>query len=116
MSTTHTLGRGIVGLATTVLVSGGLGLAGLGLAAGTAQASCTTGDVCSHQWCPGQPMVQGWVTGPDGAVRPVNDVVWDMSVCHQWFHAADDRYGGVQVGSSVREGDPSAPPLPLWVP
>jgi hypothetical protein len=37
MNTTHTLRRGIVGLTTAVLVSGGLGLAGLALA-GTAQA------------------------------------------------------------------------------
>jgi hypothetical protein len=111
MNTTHNLTRIIAG----ALLSGGLAVPGLALATGTAQASCSYG-ICSHQWCPGQPMVQGWVIGPDGVERRVNDVVWDMSVCHQWFHAADDRYGGAQVGSRIREGDPSPPPIPLWVP
>src|ERR1700739_525941 len=72
---------GIAGLATTLLVFGGLGLAGLGLAAGTAQAE--PGFAQSHrpvpdkargpyQWCPGQRL-------------PADDVVWDMSVCHTWY-------------------------------
>jgi hypothetical protein len=63
MNTTHALRRGIVGLATAVLVSGGLGLAGLALAAGTAQAL--------PSWCPGQPL-------------PNPDVDWDMGLCHYY--------------------------------
>src|ERR1700757_1424431 len=43
--------RAVVGLATTVLVSSGLGLAGLGLA-GTAN----TSPIGAEHWCPGQPM------------------------------------------------------------
>jgi hypothetical protein len=91
----------IVGLATAALLSGGVWLA-----AGTAQAGCTYGGVCSKQWCPGQPMPKGWFIGPNGVVRQVNDVVWDMSVCHTYFNATDDRYGGVRVGSNVYEGEP----------
>jgi hypothetical protein len=70
MNTTHTLRRGIVGLATTVLVSGGLGLTALGMGAGTAQADTSA----PHQWCPGDSM-----NPPTG---PGADKVWDMSVCH----------------------------------
>jgi len=72
-------------LATTVLVSGGLGLSGLG--AGTAQAACTPdtgGYSCGYgpnHWCPGDSVYsdQG---GPD------NGVNWDMSVCHTWYRVA----------------------------
>ena len=56
--------RLIVGLATTVLVSGGLGLAALGLGAGTAQALPDG----PYTWCPGQPrnahMPPGGQPGP----------------------------------------------------
>ena len=55
--------RGIAGLATTLVLSGGLGLAGLGLAAGTAQAL--------PSWCPGQPL-------------PAPNVNWDMGLCHNY--------------------------------
>ncbi len=98
--------QGILRLVTTVLVSGALGLAGLELAAGTAQAGCTFSGVCSQQWCPGQPMPQGWFRGPNGVVQHVNDVVWDMGVCHTYFNATDGRYGGVRVGTNVWEGEP----------
>jgi hypothetical protein len=60
-----------VGLATSVLVSGGLGLAGLG--AGTAQA--LTGP---FRWCPGQSL---WISGN----HVTNPVVWDNSVCHTYY-------------------------------
>jgi hypothetical protein len=103
MNTTHNLKRIISG----ALLSGALAVAGLGLAAGTAQAACTPSGVCSMQWCPGQPMPQGWFRGPNGAVRHVNDVSWDMTVCHTYFNATDDRYGGVRVGTNVYEGEPA---------
>jgi hypothetical protein len=67
-------------LATTVLVSGALGAAGLGLAAGTAHAF-TFGP---FQWCPGQPM-------PDDPPRPDGELVWDMSVCHTYWVEHDVR-------------------------
>src|SRR5205085_6958772 len=63
MNTTHTLNRIIAG----ALLSGGLGLAGLGLGAGTAQA--VTGP---YQWCPGQPL-------------PATGLVWDMNRCHTYY-------------------------------
>ena len=51
-----------------VVLSSGLAVAGVGLAAGTAQAN-TRGP---YQWCPGQHL-------------PETDVVWDMNVCHTWY-------------------------------
>jgi hypothetical protein len=70
----------IVRLATTLLVSGGLGLAGLGLGAGTAQAY----NYGPFQWCPGQAM-------PNDPPRSDADLVWDMSVCHTYYFAYDVR-------------------------
>jgi hypothetical protein len=95
--------RLIVGLATTVVVSGGLGLAGLGLA-GTAQArpnpACNDLYPC-YTWCPGERLPNS--DGPIG---------WDMSVCHDWYYAH-----GVGAASQVIEGIPPPQPLPpLWVP
>ncbi|MGB9227299.1 hypothetical protein, partial [Mycobacterium sp.] len=80
--------RGIAGLAATLLVSGGLGLAGLGPGAGTAQATCSPGAAVvngrcygPNHWCPGQSLYvsQG---GPN------RDVDWDMNVCHTWYWVA----------------------------
>ena len=62
--------RRIVRLATTVLVSGGLGLAGLGLAAGTAQAA--PGFAPQATWCPGDP--------------PKVGATWDPTVCHDYHY------------------------------
>ncbi|HEV7419759.1 MAG TPA: hypothetical protein VGO30_07930 [Mycobacterium sp.] len=56
--------------ATTVAISGGLALAGLGLAAGTAQADPFAAQ--PHSWCPGQAL-------------PFNNIQWDMGVCHTWY-------------------------------
>jgi len=98
---------GIAGLATTLLVSFGLGLAGLGLAAGTAQAEPGLAPQFHapvpavkgpYQWCPGDPL-------------PYNDdgVVWDMSVCHTWYGVD---YGfQANRGQFVYEGD--TPPANL---
>jgi hypothetical protein len=97
----------IVGVATSVLVSGGLGLASLGLAAGTAHAWPNG----PYQWCPGQSLPQ---TGD-----PSHPVVWDMSRCHTWWHVGPTQGN---VGPYVWDGDnpppapPPAPPPPLWVP
>jgi hypothetical protein len=96
--------RRIVGLATTVVLSVGLGLAGLGLAAVTAQAE--PGFALSHapipaargpyQWCPGQPL-------------PTTDVVWDMNVCHTWYWV--DYSFQANRGQFVYEGDNPPPNL-----
>jgi hypothetical protein len=55
---------------TTVAISGGLALAGLGLAAGTAQADPFAAQ--PHSWCPGQAL-------------PFNNIQWDIGVCHTWY-------------------------------
>ena len=94
----------IRGLATTLLLSGGLGLAGLGLA-GTAQA-----DYGPHQWCPGQSMAPG-----QGG--PGNEILWDMNVCHTWYQVGyaqgnvANRYSSNPT--SIWDGDnPPVPPPP----
>jgi hypothetical protein len=69
-------------VATAALVSGGVGLAGFGLPAGTAQAA--PGLMPLATWCPGQP-VPGIVVGD-----------WDNSACHEWHYSWHD--------------DPHAPP------
>jgi len=73
-NTVRSMKISIGGLATTLLVSGCFGLAGLELGAGTAHADDRYGP---HQWCPGQSME--WPTGP------WNQVDWDMNVCHTWY-------------------------------
>ena len=74
MTTPHTLKRIIAG----VLLSGGVAVAGIGLAAGTALAErrSTGAGTCNKQWCPGQPWRNSFL--PAGALN------WDMSVCHDY--------------------------------
>ncbi len=62
-------------VATTVAVSVSLGLAGLAIGPGTAQAY-TYGP---FQWCPGQPL-------PNDPPRPPDQLNWDMSVCHTYYY------------------------------
>jgi hypothetical protein len=64
--------RKIVMFATTMLVSGGLGLAGLGLASGPAQAE--PGPFPAYHWCPGD----FW--------DPVWGFNWDGGRCHDDFY------------------------------
>jgi len=67
-------------------------VAGIGLAAGTAQAN-TRGP---YQWCPGQHL-------------PETDVAWDMNVCHTWYWVD---YGfQANRGHFVYEGDHPPPNL-----
>ncbi len=67
----------IVGLAATLLVSGGL--AATGLAAGTAAAQ--PGPAPQEWWCPGQPIPKG--------------LVWNMAVCHEYHYVTGTN--GTQV-------------------
>ena len=76
--------RIFVGLAASALVSGGLGVAGLGLAS-TAQACNGAWGPCGYgpnHWCPGDSlyMDQG---------GPYQGVEWDMNVCHTWYRVAE---------------------------
>jgi hypothetical protein len=67
----------IAGLATTVVISGGLGLTSVALA-GTAQAR----PLPPHTWCPGNSMVYSTYdlsSGPGVAYQ------WDMNICHTWY-------------------------------
>jgi hypothetical protein len=104
--------RAIVGLATTVLLSGALGLAGLG--AGTAQACNGVWGECGYgpnRWCPGDSLYsdQG---GPD------NESMWDMGVCHTWYRVAQgagnvpvpERPGSNENSSTVWDGPDPPPP------
>jgi hypothetical protein len=92
--------HGIARFASTVLVSGGLGLAGLGLAAGTAHAD---GPYGPKTWCPGQSL---WITGN----HVTNPVVWDNSVCHTYYIVD---FGQGNVAQNVWDGpDPPAWPAP----
>jgi hypothetical protein len=106
MNTTHHRKRIIAG----ALLSGSLAVAGLGLTAGTAQAEHgfaprfhgpfpADNFTEQHNWCPGQPL-------------PMDDVVWDMGVCHHWYWVAVGGTGN--VGQLVWEGD--APRQPLGPP
>jgi hypothetical protein len=107
--------RVVVGLATTVLVSGGLGLAGLGLGTGTARAdddcspAAMVNGICygPNHWCPGDSLfhlTQNHVYNP---------VTWDMNVCHTYYHVAFDQGNqGQGIWDGPNPPPPMAPPPP----
>jgi hypothetical protein len=68
--------RRIVGFATTMVVSGGLGLAGMGLASGTAQAE--PGFAPLYHWCPGDDWHPEWGFN------------FDWGTCHDDHHRDGD--------------------------
>jgi len=78
--------------ATTVVVTGSLALAGLGLASGTAEAR--VGPLPEYHWCPGENFDPGW--GPN----------WEPNACHDDHHRDND--GG------DRSRDFGGPPPPPW--
>jgi|SRR5829696_5979345 len=105
----------ITRVATTVAVSGGLGLAALGLGAGIAQAvpggpvpqgswpGCPENNPSGPcRWCPGDPPVQ------TGNLR-VNPVVWDNNVCHTYWYVY---HGQGNVAQNIFEGEAPPPPPP----
>jgi hypothetical protein len=92
-NTVRSMKVGIAGLATTLLLSGGLGLAGLELGAGTAEAA-----VGPYQWCPGQPLPQNQQPN------------WDMGVCHTWYFIVPWRVQSNTGAPNVWNGDESPPP------
>jgi hypothetical protein len=83
-----------------MLVSGGLGLAGLGLAAGTAQAEPRFAPL--YHWCPGEDWHPEWGFN------------FDWGTCHDDHHRDSDGWdrsrdwGGDQGGD--RGGDRGGPP------
>lgn len=116
----------IVGLAATVLLSGGV--AGV-VSAGSAEAQPAPVPVrawpgCPEdhpegpcRWCPGDPQPQ------TGNLR-VNPVVWDWNICHTYYYVYS---GQGNVAQNIWDGeDPPAPPpwppglkfcpIPPWCP
>lgn len=109
MDAVHNVKRIVAG----ALLSGGVAVAGMALAAGTAHADWYG----PHQWCPGQSM--NLPTGPG------KDWVWDMNVCHTWYsvgYAQGNVPSSYGAPSYIWDGDNPPPrppppgPLPLWVP
>jgi hypothetical protein len=64
------------------LLSGAVAVAGLGLAAGTAQALPPGCDVPYGCWCPGQPLPK--TNGP---------LPWDMNTCHNYHYSVLGGHG-----------------------
>ena len=102
--------RMIVGLATTVLLWGGVaGGVGPGVAAarpGPVPLNAWPGCPEDHpagpcHWCPGDPPVQ------TGNLR-VDPVRWDANVCHTYWYVG----GGGNVNRTIWEGDEPPPPPP----
>ncbi|MEE6164516.1 MULTISPECIES: hypothetical protein [unclassified Mycolicibacterium] len=62
----------------TALAAGGLGLTGLGLTTGVAQAVPAPAPTDRHHWCPGDRWDQGW--GPPQPPPPWAQVVWNPNV------------------------------------
>src|ERR1700758_4190748 len=65
------MAKGLLKFGTAMAVSAGLGMAGLGLASGTAQAE--PGPVPLYHWCPGDFWDPGWGDN------------WDGGNCHDDF-------------------------------
>ena len=85
-------------LTTGALVSGAVAVAGLGLAAGTADAK-------PFYWCPGDPPIMGAAPDASGNLKPAPIYPnWDTSVCHD--------YG--TTGDHVREGKACVLPQFQW--
>jgi hypothetical protein len=108
VNSTHILKRTIGG----VLLSGGIAVAGFGLAAGAALAQPGPAPLnhwpgCTEEapqgpchWCPGQPL-------PPTGNHVINPVRWDNNVCHTYYYV---NFGTDNVASNIWDGD-SPPPL-----
>ncbi|HET6733327.1 hypothetical protein [Mycobacterium sp.] len=107
-------------LATTVVVSGGLGLAGLGLATGSAEADPAWGPSYSDGNCPpGVGACTRWCPG-DTPYSWSYMVKWDWNVCHDWYWNSE---GVVDIASNtiypwhgVPHQAPPPPPPPAGPP
>ncbi|GAS92557.1 hypothetical protein [Mycolicibacterium brisbanense] len=84
----------------TALAAGALGLSGLGLTTGIAQAVPAPAPTDHHHWCPGDRWDQGWGNNSD----------WNN--CHDW----DDNFAGAPYGYGVPDWAPPPPPPPFWAP
>jgi hypothetical protein len=101
MNTDFALRRIVVG----ALVTGGIAIAGIGLAAGTAEAQAP------YHWCPGESMVFDPRvrdhTGPGPAFN------WDMNICHTWYWVKGGQgnipYKGSLKSSNAWDGEVPPP-------
>jgi hypothetical protein len=97
--------RRLVGLATTALVTGGLGLSGLGLASGTAQA--VPGPFPAYHWCPGDDWHPEWGFN------------FDWGACHDDHHRdfdGDNHDHDYWAGDQGRGDRGGPPPWQPWMP
>ena len=86
------------------MLTSGLAVAGVGLAAGTAQANDDWG--APHSWCPGQPLP---ATG-NHVTDPLHG--WDATRCHTYYYL----YPGMgNVSNMIWDGD-NPPPKPAPAP
>ncbi len=76
------------------LLAGGVAVAGIALATGTAQAQPGDNFSQPHRWCPGQPLPEG-------------DVHWDTNICHTWYWVPVGGMGN--VGQFVWDGETPPP-------
>jgi hypothetical protein len=86
-----------------MLVSGGLGLAGLGLASGT-QAEPGFGSPPLYHWCPGDFWDPGWGFN------------WDGGVCHDDHHRDADAWDHSRDWNGPPPWQPAPPWQPPWQP
>ena len=77
-------------MALAALVSGGVGVAGLGSATGIAHADGP------HTWCPGNPKNMPYVVN--------GSIDWDWTICHTWYPT---NYGMGNVTANGR-------PISIW--
>ena len=90
--------RPVGGVATALMMFGGLGIAAVGPAAGIAHAG-------AFHWCPGNPPPQGIIIDGSGHTQRVPIYpAWDTSVCHDY----------VISGNHVEEGTPCILPQFQW--
>lgn len=104
--------------ATAVVVSGGVSLAGWGMATAAADpgwgpsyngGNCPGSYTCTH-WCPG-----------DALYSWSNMVAWDWNVCHDWYWNSE---GTVDVATNImypwngtpHDAGPPPPALPPYTP
>jgi hypothetical protein len=92
--------RRIIGFATTMFVSAGLGLAGLGLASGSAQAEPLAPAPLYH-WCPGEDWHPEWGFN------------FDWFTCHDDFHRDIDGNNHDHDFRPDQRGD-QGPRQPWW--
>jgi hypothetical protein len=91
--------RNIKKMAGIAFLSGGLGLAAMGMGAGTAHA-----DSGPFHWCPGDSMQYPQPAPRSGGqAGPGLYYNWDMNICHTWYWVAHEQ-GNVPYQGSLPSG------------